>query len=59
MLHQNSENRNKTAYIVNLSCGAMTRYSALQMWSNLLLIHMTKLLHMTSNLLRGAKLQNI
>ena len=33
------KSQKETAYIVNLSCGAMTRYSPLQMWSNLSLIH--------------------
>ena len=56
MFRQNSVNRNKTAYIVNLPCGAMTSYSPLQMLSNLSLIHMTKLLHMTSNFVIWCKI---
>ena len=48
MLRQNSVNCNKTAYIINLSCGAMTRYSP----------NVEKLMHMTklSNVVMWCKI---
>ena len=51
LLVRNNKNHEKTAYIVNLSCGAIlnVNWSKLLMWSNFSLLNMIKLLHMTSN----------